>query len=177
MLKAGLGIILSLFATVLIHALFPSIHLNFFIPLLILYIYKKPLFPSLWASFFAGLCLDLVSAQHALGCYPAIFLCCTLLVSRLKRFLFDDKPITFLLLGMLYSILFTALQYLFLTNGQLHLHSWEWVLSDWIVYPLIEGGLTLAMIKAPKVALQFLKGAHRFKSDKPAAAAAAKRPK
>lgn len=129
---------LALIAPLIIKTFYPEICLLYFSPFLILSLMHLPFSPALFIALFCGLLVDLLSTTP-FGMTALNYTLISALLYRQKRF-FNDKPHTLSFFTMLFSIASTLLQLLllFIFHHPLMI-SPKWVLTDLIVYPLLDG--------------------------------------
>lgn len=100
----------GLLCTLFVPLLFPSLHLLYFPAALIYSLYKKPLIKTLWLGFFAGLFLDLLSANIRFGLHAVNYVCVLYFLEKIKRHFFEDSLSTIPLMTFLFSSLSALLQ-------------------------------------------------------------------
>lgn len=134
-----LPFLLAIFCLFVIPLFFPSWHLTFLAPPLIIVFYQRPLLQTLWYGIFAGIFVDLLGGEK-LGFHAASYLLTLLAISPMKTIFFPDRLSTLPFLTACFSTLSTAINFLllkFLSQGfpfQL-----SWAFTDLILMPLFDG--------------------------------------
>lgn len=100
----------GLLCTLFVPLFFPSLHLLFFPAALIYSLYRKPLTKTLWLGFFAGIFLDLLSANVRFGLHALNYVFALYLLEKIKRHFFEDSLTTIPLMTFLFSALSALLQ-------------------------------------------------------------------
>lgn len=126
---------LLFFATAAVTLFFPSLNIQFFSAFLVFIIYKESLTSALTWAIFAGFILDLTAYSLHFGFLPLSLALTTLLLYDKKRHFFLDSLTTFPIMTTLFSSLSTLLLALF---AQIPL-SLNWIASDIILMPLLDG--------------------------------------
>lgn len=149
------GVLLTIFVPLM----FPSLRLLFFVPFLIILFYQKSLPYCLWAAFFCGLFIDLLSNQSPFGFYAFIYTLTAALIYRQKRNFFSDHLSTLPLMTFLFSFTATALGlfFLYIFGSSIHIGI-QWIFTDLVFMPLFDGLyafvwfilLPMALQKKPK---------------------------
>lgn len=128
-------IALSLF----LPALFPFFKIQYFIPFLIILIYRKSFIFCLWASMGCGLVLDLLSPHDRIGLYAITYTMTTGIIFRQKRHFFADSLTTLPLMTLLFSIISTAIQALLFSFFQKAIIlNLGWIIKDLVFFPLLD---------------------------------------
>ena len=127
-------------AAFFIFPLFSSYRLSYFIPLIIISFYQRPLHTSLWISFGCGLLLDLLSSHRPLGFHAICYTLTSLLLYNRKQQFFEEHISTLSLFTIIYASINTLIQFLALSSIQQAFPlSGKWILYDLIFMPLIDG--------------------------------------
>lgn len=117
--------------------LFPSIHLLYFVPFIVLTFYRTPFNQALWWSFGCGLFLDLYSSQTRLGTYALNYCLSTLCLYRYNSHFFEDRLSTLPAMTFFYSCVSQFIQSVLLFAIDFPFHfSWNWVQTDLLMIPL-----------------------------------------
>jgi hypothetical protein len=134
------ALLLTLLPTLFGQALFPSARITFLAPLLAWLYYRLPMQGALWASFGAGLLLDLLSSDYRLGIFALTYTSTTLLLYTQKRHFYAQRWSTLPILTWLFSLVATLIQVTLLAIVDEGLRiTWRWAISDLMVYPLLDG--------------------------------------
>jgi len=129
----------ALLLTLLSPAFAPSFNLQFFVPVLILSYYRKPLVACLWLSLCCGLILDLLASDHRLGLHALNYCLITLVLYNQKRNFFEDSLTTLPIMTLFFSVLSTGLQVILLVLFEKGLPlTIGWVATDLILLPLCD---------------------------------------
>ena len=129
---------------------FPSTHLVFLAPFLIISLYKYPLISALWRALGCGLLFDLLSSTPLFGQTALIYSLATLFLFPQRLNFFEDKLSTLPLMTGLFSLLTTLLNgfLLFFIGRPLNLH-WPMVITDFIGMSMIDGVYGLLLFTLP----------------------------
>ncbi len=141
---------LCLALTLLAPIFLPFYRLNFFAPFIVIAYYHKSFENSLWLSFICGVILDLLNPLPRLGIYALNFCLTTCLLYSKKQHFFEDSLTTLPFMSFLFSLLSTMIQaliILLIIGGVVF--SWSWVLTDLIIYPLIDGAFAFVCFNLP----------------------------
>lgn len=126
----------SLFLTLCFPVLFPTYHLIFFSPFLIILFYQSSYLACLWSALLCGIIIDLLSSDMRLGLYGIIFCLTTALLYNQKRNFFADSLSTLPIMTYLFSLIFTIIQALSLYILEKEsILSWKWILTDLVFMP------------------------------------------
>lgn len=98
----------GLLCTLFVPLFFPSLHLLFFPAALIYSLYRKPLTKTLWLGFFAGIFLDLLSANVRFGLHALNYVFALYLLEKIKRHFFEDSLTTIPLMTFLFFCAFRS---------------------------------------------------------------------
>lgn len=96
---------LSFLFIVISPAVFPSFHLLFFAPYLVLCFYKLTRYQSLLRAFFAGVIVDCFSSSPFFGAVAINYCIVSFLLHGQRRNFFEDKFFTLPVMSALYSFL------------------------------------------------------------------------
>ncbi|NGX54336.1 MAG: hypothetical protein K1000chlam4_01062 [Chlamydiae bacterium] len=142
----SIAFILSLLALLF----FPSFHLLFFAPYLIISLYRYPLVDALWRAIGCGIAIDLLSSSPLFGQTALIYCIATLLLHPQRLNFFEDKLSTLPLMTTLFSLLSTIMQalLLFVLGHSIGLH-WPMVVTDFIAMPLVDGLYAMLLFTLP----------------------------
>lgn len=128
-----------LFATSLLATLLVPVRLFFFVPFLVLFIYKNNVSTSLWMAFLCGLVLDFLTPGNRLGLISLNFTLATLLLFQLKQYFFVDRMSTLPLMTFLFGAFAACLQLLLegIFQGNLRFSA-SYVTWDIILMPVCD---------------------------------------
>src|ERR1700738_3624225 len=87
--------------------LFPFLHMTYFGPCCILFIYQKPLTRCLWDVFACGLILDALSDHSHLGLHAAAYCIAAAILYPQRRHFFADAWTTLPLMTALFAVVVT----------------------------------------------------------------------
>ncbi len=138
---------LAAFASaVILPAWFPSWKLTFFAPFIIITYYKKPFSTCLWLSLLSGVTIDLLSGQRHLGLHAFNYCLTTTVLYSQKNNFFEDSlstiPIMTFIFALISTIFLLPLYALFEKGLPL---TKEWLLTDLLVFPLLDAVYGLAV--------------------------------
>lgn len=129
--------------------LLPSLRLFFLVPFLIILFYKRKLSTCLWSSLGCGLIVDLFSYSR-FGMIAFSYVCATWILYRFKRHFFADSLSTLPIMTFLFSSLSIFIQFLLLSTFEKDIQlSWQWWISDLIVFPLLDALYGFAVYIVP----------------------------
>lgn len=155
---------LAFFATLGGPIFFPRMHLFYFVPYLVICLYRYPRIAVLWRACMCGILIDLLSSGPLFG-LTSINYCCTafLLYGQTRNF-FEDKLSTLPLMTFLFSLLLTG----FLAAGALFLQrgyplSWVWLATDLIGMPMADALYALLVFSLPFKLLYGIRKLRLFK--------------
>ena len=100
----------TLFLANLLPLLFPMFHLLYFVPFLVIVLYRCPFHQALWWSFTCGLIVDLFATQTKLGVYTLNYCLITFWISGYKTHFFEDRFSTLPVMVFIFSALSNVLQ-------------------------------------------------------------------
>lgn len=147
---ACLAMILPLF--------FPSWHILYFAPFLILCFYDYSLVGCLWWSLICGFIIDLFSAETRLGIYAFNYCATTFFLYRYQFHFFEDRLSTLPAMSFCFTCLSTILQIVILSiTGKNISLSWDWLISDLLLIPLQVSIYSILAFTLPFMAIRFLK--------------------
>ena len=130
--------------------LFSSLHLLYFVPFLVIALYRCPLNQALWWSFACGLFLDLFASQTSLGTYALTYCLATFCLYGYKTHFFEDRQSTLPVMIFCYTCLSNViLGALLLAIAKPFHFSWEWVRTDLLLVPLATSIYGVLAFKAP----------------------------
>lgn len=146
----GWAFTLSLLFTIFMPVLLPSFKLMFFAPFLIILYYQKSYAYCLWGAIFCGLLLDLLAFKTPLGFYALTYASTTTLLYGQQRHFFADVLSTMPLMTLFFSILATLFQsiLLYILQGIIWF-SWQWVLTDVIIFPIVDAAFAFFVFILP----------------------------
>lgn len=120
-------------------ALFPSLRLFWFAPLIVLSFYQRPRVACLWLACVCGFVIDLFSSYTRFGLHALNYCLTATLLYPAKSHFFEDSPTTLPGLTWLFVITSTVFQALLLKAlGQPFNFSWEWIKLDLIWMPFYD---------------------------------------
>lgn len=122
--------------TLLMPVLAPNLPVTYFLPFLVIAMYKKPLIPCLWYSLLCGLLLDLFSSHTPLGLFAMNFTLSTWILYRQKQNFFADSVMTLPLMTCFFSILSTLFQVILLSLCEKKLLI-DQSFQDFLITPLL----------------------------------------
>lgn len=135
--KSLLITFLSMLVLTLLMPLFASsLPITYFLPFLVIAIYKKPLIPCLWYSLLCGLVLDLFSSHTPLGLFAMNFTLSTWILYRQKQNFFADSMTTLPFMTCFFSILSTFFQVILLSLCEKKLLIYQGF-QDFLITPLL----------------------------------------
>ncbi len=115
---------------------FPSLHLIFFAPFLVLCFYRCSLSQCLWWSLACGFMIDLLASQTRLGVYAFNYCLTTICIYRYKFHFFEDRLSTLPAMTFCFACLSTLIQAaIFYLTGKPFSISWEWIKNDLFLSP------------------------------------------
>lgn len=118
---------------------FPLVKLSYFIPLIVLFIYKKTTKQLFTYIFTIGLILDLLAAYTPFGFWIIVYAITSWIVLYLKPFFFEDKWLTFPILTLFFSqistLIYALICYCFFKRS---LFSILWLFTDLLAYPFFD---------------------------------------
>lgn len=142
----------TLFAVLTGPVLLPNWPLTFFSPFLIILYYQKSCIYCLWASFGAGLLLDLFSAPMRLSLYAICYCLTTGLLYNQKRHFFADSLSTLPLMTFFFSIIVTFLEFCWVFAFEMPIKfSWKWVLTDLVYLPAVDATYAFVLFVLPSL--------------------------
>ncbi len=95
---------LALFSACFSSAYLGCVKIIPFAPFFVILILRKPLLTALSISVFCGTLMDLLSSDTPFGIYALNYCLTTLLLYRQKRNFLEDKPLSFSLFTLIYSL-------------------------------------------------------------------------
>lgn len=117
----------------------PAWKLSFFVPFLIITLYKRPFATCLGYAFFCGFLMDIVSDYHHLGIYTLNYCATCAILFPQKRHFFKDSATTIPLMTFLFVLLSTLIQLFLIYSFEKGIPlSWSWVGTDLILMPLFD---------------------------------------
>ena len=137
-------------ALIVASSLFPTLHLHYLAPFLVMLYYEMPKKICLWASLGCGLFLDLLSGHPTFGIMALNYTLCTWILYNRKPLLFEDAVATIPLLAAVFSGVSMALQWvlfhIFDTAPALDI---RWMMTDLVFFPLFDGAYALVIVTIP----------------------------
>lgn len=136
-LKTVAALTAASLATLTSPVMVPSLHLLYFAPFLIYFIYQHKLSQTLWMAMFCGLFLDLLGAGNRLGLIALNFTLSAYMVYQFKRYFFADRLSTLPIMTFIFSSTAGCLQAILnalFQRGNI-IFSWDSFFSDMIVMP------------------------------------------
>jgi rod shape-determining protein MreD len=97
---------------------FPSLHVFYFIPFLLIGFYRYPLKTCLWWALVCGSLVDLLSSHTPMGTHAAIYCLVMCYLYRYKFYFFEERLSILPLMTMYFACCITILQTLFLFVGK-----------------------------------------------------------
>ncbi len=153
---------LSLLPTLLGPIFFPLIKLTYFAPFLIILMYKKKNAGLFAFTLVAGFIIDLLSAHTPFGFWIINYGMTLWVLLFFKPFFFEDKLLTLPLLTIFFSQISTFLYVVAMNFFFLKVQiSFGWILTDLIVYPMLDGIFALLAFHIPLLYLNRLLPAKR----------------
>lgn len=145
-------ICLSTLCFLLTPVFFPSLHLSFFVPCLIVAFYQKKLIEVLWLAFGFGLLLDLSTSHSFFGLYTSSYCLAVAILYPQKKHFFADYLTTLPVLTFLAAALVTLVQatlfYMLQKNVVL---GGAWFLTDILVMPLLDACYAFIIFLLPSL--------------------------
>lgn len=162
--KSRIAFWMALCATLGGPLLFPRVHLFYFVPYLVICLYRHPRIAALWRACLCGVIIDLLSSGPLFGLTSIHYCCVVFLLHGQTRNFFEDKLSTLPLMTFLFSLLSTG----FLAAGALFLQrgyplSWTWVATDLIGMPLVDALYALLVFSLPFQLLYEIRKIQLFK--------------
>lgn len=155
-------LLLILLPTLFGQALLPSARLLFLAPPLVWLYYRLPLQGALWASFGAGLLMDLLSSDYRLGILALTYTSTTLLLYAQKRHFYAQGWSTLPILTWLFSLLSTGIQVILLAMVDKELPiTWRWGITDLLIFPFLDGLWALVGFALPLKLVQWRRPVRR----------------
>ncbi len=130
--------------------LFPNVPLFYFVPYLVITLYRFSRIGAMWRACLCGIILDLLSSCSLFGLSSIHYCCVSFLLYGQTRNFFKDKVSTLPIMTFLYSALstlFLAIAALFLERG--YPFSWTWVVTDLIGMSLADALYALLVFSLP----------------------------
>jgi rod shape-determining protein MreD len=126
--------------TLFLPTLFPFFHLLYFVPFLIIAIYKKSLSTCLWYSLLCGLLIDLLSDESRLGFYAMNYSLTIFLLYPQRKNFFSDSITTLPLMSFFFSVISTVIEIAYLSStGRSPSLSMQWIMTDLLIMPVFDG--------------------------------------
>ena len=126
--------------------------LFFFVPFIIVTMYKKTLPSTLISAFLIGLMLDLLSSSPRLGIYSLDFCVTSMIIYPLQRNFFSDNLSTLPLMTWFFSLISTLiLSFLIYFFDSLNIFSPDWFYTDMMVMPVIDALYALFIFVLPSL--------------------------
>ncbi|MCH9609480.1 MAG: hypothetical protein S4CHLAM45_10020 [Chlamydiales bacterium] len=141
---------ISFLSALLFPSYFPTVHLVFFAPHLVVCFYKKTRYAVLWRSLGCGVLIDLLSSAPIFGVTPLSYSIATLFLYGRKSNFFEDKPSTIPVLTIFFSMVvgvITAAIYLIFGSG--YTFSWRFIVTDLLEMPILDGLFALFLFALP----------------------------
>jgi rod shape-determining protein MreD len=149
-IKSSIAFGLACCATLGVPIFFPRVHLFYFVPYLVVSLYRHERIALLWRACLCGVCVDLLSSGSLFGLTAMNYCCVTFLLYKQTRNFFEDKLSTLPLMTFLFSFLstgFLALAALFLQRS--YPLGWSWVATDWIGMSMADAAYALFVFSLP----------------------------
>ncbi len=136
-------------------ALFTNLSLAYFVPVIIITIYRYELVICLWLAMSCGLILDLLSSTWFFGMHSCTYVLTTALLYSSKKNLFEDSIITLPLFTAIYSSLATLILWFLVSflDKSIPLSS-IWILKDLLLMPLLDSIYAFICFTIPLVLLR-----------------------
>lgn len=136
--------------TVVVPFFFPSLHLLFFAPPLVMALYQKGFYGALWRALFCGLLFDIFSSTPYFGTTPLCYTITAALLFRLKQSFFEDNPSTLPIMTFAFSSLATFLGALFaLFMGEKGGFGIGPIVTNFFLMPLADALASLLLFALP----------------------------
>jgi len=118
---------------------FPKVHLFYFVPYLVICLYRYSRILVLWRACLCGIMIDLLSSGSVFGLTSINYCCVSFFLFGQTRNFFEDKLSTLPLMTFLFSFLstlFLAFSALFIQRA--YSFSWKWAVTDLIGMPIVD---------------------------------------
>lgn len=135
---------------------FSNIKFIFFAPLIIFLFYNISFISILWIAAILGFTQDLFSSTF-FGINAISYLVSSIILYREKKY-FNDKPINLSIFTMVFSIIFSILSPIlfFIFDKKINL-SITWIITDIIMYPILDGIYAFLFFAMPILFFEYLK--------------------
>ncbi len=142
--------VITLALTIWFPIIAPSLRIFFFAPYLVVCLYKHPFIRCLWASFLAGILVDLLSSYQHLGLTGLNYILTTAVIYNQRRNFFSDNPSTLPIMVYLFSLISTVIQFpiFYIFEHRVTINS-SWVISDLFIMPLLDALYAFSFYVAP----------------------------
>lgn len=148
----------TLFLALLLSVFVPHQRFAYFVPVIILCMYRYNLSQTLWCALFVGLFLDFLSVETCLGFYGLTYTLTAAYLYRYQYQFFEDSLTTLPIMTCFFVILSTLLQvFLWGLFTQQWILSWQWLQSDLFWSPLKDGFYAFIAFTLPALSLIQLK--------------------
>lgn len=161
--KLATAFFLCSFYALFLPVFVPQLRLTYFAPFLILLFYRTNYSICLWTSLTVGLFIDLLTTDARFGLYALNYSLTTALLYHFKKLFFDDYASTVPCMTIFFAILSTCIQavLLYAFNKKLII-SWDWIGTDLVAMPILDGVYALVGIMLPLPLMQKIK--RRFRN-------------
>lgn len=148
--KLPIAFLLCSFYALFLPVFFPPLRLTYFAPFLILLFYRASFQTCLWSSFLAGLFIDLLTTDTRFGLYALNYTLATAFLYHFKKLFFEDYASTVPCMTAFFCVISTCIQVvlLYAFNKKL-IVSWDWVGTDLVAMPILDGLYALFGIMMP----------------------------
>lgn len=131
----------------LIPGYFPGLHLFFFLPFLVVLLYRSSFTACLAAAVGCGLVIDLLSSSVRLGIYPAAYSAAMILFWSICRFFFFESLLVAPFVAMALSAVTTVLLMVIgWVMGELWVPERAWWFKDVLFFSLLDGIYTAFLL-------------------------------
>lgn len=146
----SLILLIALILVLIGPVLFPSWRLNFFAPFLIVLYYQKSYLACLWASFFCGLILDLLSADTRFGIHALEYCLTTAILYGQRRNFFSDSLVTLPLMTFFFSVVATVIEWVasYIFGNEIGV-TWQWMVTDLLYMPAWDAACAFLLFILP----------------------------
>lgn len=145
---------ITFFLTIASPSLFPSIRLFYFAPFLVVANYQCRMQTVLWLAVLCGMIIDLLSSAPRLGIDAMSYFISMIILYRQKKNFFADSVSTLPLMTCLFSSLSMLITgFLLYIIDMQNIYSWKWLLTDVIIYPLVDAFYAFGLFILPAMLL------------------------
>ena len=143
--------LLTLLPALTFPILFPRLHLTFFAPFLVFLYYRTPKISCLWAAFWCGFIMDLLSAQVHMGVHALNYCLTTWILYERRRMFFEDSFISVPIMTALFAMITTIIQMMLMKffGDAAPAVSPSWVFVDVLLMSVVDAIYALVCFSVP----------------------------